>query len=593
MAPFFDTNGDPLMDPYTILCIPSTASESEIKKAYRMQMLQLHPDKLEPTLSENSIAAVTETFHNVKDAYEFLMSPVHLTSRRLYMAKMASRRAEYERREAYIRRHGGSSYSSSGGGSSNNMNSRAHTVPNNYSRGGGGAAGIAGTGMPRSSSNSGTAHAQRMRNMHRSQSEPGIQNNNINNRGKQQQQQRSGGDNQARYYRGSNNQNMMHNSHRTGGGHRDHRNGYKSDGSVYGARRSKSRDYDRRHSNKTTHNQHHSARHERRRETRERQQHRSRGKSEPRRYKSTAATATAAQDNKRTTWDKFVQGKSQRRSRSRDAKEKKRRRARSAPARYAKSSSRGRDRYTNNKSKKDLPSNFYCPLTKRVYKDPVIDSEGNTYEREAIERWLRSQSSSPVTNNYLCVEMLKPNRELKRTIYKATGKPRSKSQSRPPKYSPSQEFSSGRVLVDSYLHEISNNSKLTVSLDGMGICAFKYRRITFVIEVPIDEHAGFMVYSSFDGEADTNAINKKIDAWNNWLSHIGRSSQVSYVKAGQKTVFTLKGNEFDMDKCNIFQKTLEYFIEMSLKLHNLLHPNDGMKKSVENVCLTKTPVSES
>ena len=591
MAPFFDTNGDPLMDPYTILCIPSTASESEIKKAYRMQMLQLHPDKLEPTLSENSIAAVTETFHNVKDAYEFLMSPVHLTSRRLYMAKMASRRAEYERREAYIRRHGGSSYSSSGGGSSNNMNSRAHTVPNNYSRGGGGAAGIAGTGMPRSSGNSGTAHAQRMRNMHRSQSEPGIQNNNINNRGKQQQQ-RSGGDNQARYYRGSNNHNMMHNSHRTGGGHRDHRNGYKSDGSVYRARRSKSRDYDRRHSNKTTHNQHRSARHERRRETRERQQHRSRGKSEPRRYKSTAATAAATQDNKRTTWDKFVQGRSrsQRRSRSRDSKEKKRRRAKSAPAR----SSRGRDRYTNNnKSKKDLPSNFYCPLTKRIYKDPVIDSEGNTYEREAIERWLRSQSSSPVTNNYLCVEMLKPNRELKRTIYKATGKPRSKSQSRPPKSSPSQEFSSGRVLVDSYLHEISNNSKLTVSLDGMGICAFKYRRITFVIEVPIDEHAGFMVYSSFDGEADTNAINKKIDAWNNWLSHIGRSSQVSYVKAGQKTVFTLKGNEFDMDKCNIFQKTLEYFIEMSLKLHNLLHPNDGMKKSVENVCLTKTPVSES
>ena len=106
MPPFFDVHGDPNMDPYTILSLPPTASEAEIKKAYRMQMLQLHPDKLSPTLGEDSIADVTEKFHNVKDAYEFLISPVHLTSRRLYMAKMASRRAEYERREAYIRRNG-------------------------------------------------------------------------------------------------------------------------------------------------------------------------------------------------------------------------------------------------------------------------------------------------------------------------------------------------------------------------------------------------------------------------------------------------------------------------------------------------------
>ncbi|KAL7526248.1 hypothetical protein ACHAXR_001398 [Thalassiosira sp. AJA248-18] len=54
-------------------------------------------------------------------------------------------------------------------------------------------------------------------------------------------------------------------------------------------------------------------------------------------------------------------------------------------------------------------------------KDPVRDSEGNTYEREAIERWLRVQSSSPITNGYLSLDMLRPDRELKRAIYKATG----------------------------------------------------------------------------------------------------------------------------------------------------------------------------
>lgn len=120
----------------------------------------------------------------------------------------------------------------------------------------------------------------------------------------------------------------------------------------------------------------------------------------------------------------------------------------------------------------------------------------------------------------------------------------------------------------------------------MGICAFSYRRITFVIEVPITPNAGFMVYSSFDGEADKYKLSEKVDAWNKWFQKIGKLSRVSHVKAGQKTVFTLKGSERDMSKCDVFQKTLEYFVEMSLKLHNLIHPKEI--KAVENVCLTRT-----
>jgi hypothetical protein len=44
-----------------------------------------------------------------------------------------------------------------------------------------------------------------------------------------------------------------------------------------------------------------------------------------------------------------------------------------------------------------------------------------------------------------------------------------------------------------------------------------------------------------------------------------------------------------MTKCEIFQKTLEYFVQMSLKLHNLLHPQE--MKTVENVSLTRHPVA--
>jgi hypothetical protein len=303
----------------------------------------------------------------------------------------------------------------------------------------------------------------------------------------------------------------------------------------------------------------------------------------------------------------------------------------SAPARYADDRRREggikweRNHAAGNKS--NLPKEFFCPLTKKLMKDPVKDDEGNVYEREAIERWLRVQSSSPITNRYLSREMIRPDKELKRAIYKATGeyregnpmlirglhkrenilclqfpptpshppytslspgKPRSKSQARA--MSPNGgDLVSGRVLIDSYLRDISSNSKLNVSLDGMGICAFSYRRITFVIEVPITPHAGFMVYSSFDGEADKQKVTERVVSWNEWLSKIGRHSSVAHIRAGRKTVFSLKGSEHDMSKCEVFQKTLEFFVEMSLKLHNLLHPLE--KKVVENVCLTRHPVA--
>ena len=59
--------------------------------------------------------------------------------------------------------------------------------------------------------------------------------------------------------------------------------------------------------------------------------------------------------------------------------------------------------------------------------------------------------------------------------------------------------------------------------------------------------------------------------------------------AGNKMVFSLKGSEKDMIKFEVFQKTLEYFVEMSLKLHNILHHHE--RKSIDNVCLTKMMIN--
>jgi hypothetical protein len=44
------------------------------------------------------------------------------------------------------------------------------------------------------------------------------------------------------------------------------------------------------------------------------------------------------------------------------------------------------------------PLELCCPITIEIMKDPVIASDGHTYERSAIEDWFRTKRRSPVTN---------------------------------------------------------------------------------------------------------------------------------------------------------------------------------------------------
>lgn len=47
--------------------------------------------------------------------------------------------------------------------------------------------------------------------------------------------------------------------------------------------------------------------------------------------------------------------------------------------------------------------------------DPVVCADGHTYERAAIEAWLMSRDTSPMTNEVLPHKMLIPN-NLARTL---------------------------------------------------------------------------------------------------------------------------------------------------------------------------------
>tara|TARA_B100001121_G_scaffold307466_1_gene329051 strand:- start:2073 stop:4199 length:2127 start_codon:yes stop_codon:yes gene_type:complete len=57
-----------------------------------------------------------------------------------------------------------------------------------------------------------------------------------------------------------------------------------------------------------------------------------------------------------------------------------------------------------------------CPITQEIIVDPVILSDGQTYEREAITQWLRTSSKSPITGLPLDNRTLIPNIALKNII---------------------------------------------------------------------------------------------------------------------------------------------------------------------------------
>ncbi len=63
------------------------------------------------------------------------------------------------------------------------------------------------------------------------------------------------------------------------------------------------------------------------------------------------------------------------------------------------------------------PNAYTCPITYDLMRDPVLlGNTGHTYERVAIESWLRNHNTDPLTNKSLISSELIPNKALGRAI---------------------------------------------------------------------------------------------------------------------------------------------------------------------------------
>ena len=66
---------------------------------------------------------------------------------------------------------------------------------------------------------------------------------------------------------------------------------------------------------------------------------------------------------------------------------------------------------------KKLAEDFECPITLDIMRDPVIGSDGHSYERAALEGWLANgNTTSPKTNDKLVTTNMIPNHSLRSLI---------------------------------------------------------------------------------------------------------------------------------------------------------------------------------
>lgn len=61
------------------------------------------------------------------------------------------------------------------------------------------------------------------------------------------------------------------------------------------------------------------------------------------------------------------------------------------------------------------PEHFVCPITCSIMRDPVVCSDGESYESWAIQKWLKQKATSPAAGRAM-KKVLFSNRNLKKLI---------------------------------------------------------------------------------------------------------------------------------------------------------------------------------
>lgn len=72
--------------------------------------------------------------------------------------------------------------------------------------------------------------------------------------------------------------------------------------------------------------------------------------------------------------------------------------------------------YTITTYKEEPPNEYICPIVHSIMTNPVLVSDGFSYEKSALERWLVKSNTSPITRENLNKDIMIDNKNLKKLI---------------------------------------------------------------------------------------------------------------------------------------------------------------------------------
>lgn len=228
----------------------------------------------------------------------------------------------------------------------------------------------------------------------------------------------------------------------------------------------------------------------------------------------------------------------------------------------------------------EVPRSFFCPLTLDIMFEPVLDTQGNSYERVAIEAWLTLYQVSPLTKQYMDIRSLIPNKAMQDVIHSVMGKEwAEKRQHELPQGSavefiantrrrrPIRHACSYRRIIDGYLADISDLIDMDLALDENGTCAFQYKTLKF--QVHVEEFASYYTISTMPlVPTITNEIKDQILRLSHFQTKGATLSAKKTDQGEQLQLMYVKGTaEVSSEK---FRLILDDFIGTAASLRRLL-----------------------
>jgi len=218
------------------------------------------------------------------------------------------------------------------------------------------------------------------------------------------------------------------------------------------------------------------------------------------------------------------------------------------------------------------------PITKELMTDPVIGSDGQTYQRSSIIEWFKYSKTSPITRQIMTTTNLTPNYALKNTIEQMT-----RGQQIP------------ETIIESSIEDQNTNCNIT--FESTKFCNEKYVLINvnppeYGKRMPVGLVAVIDVSGSMGEEASIN--NENIEFVGYSRLDLVKHSLITIVKSLKDTdvfgIVTFSDNSevlLNPMKMNIFGRKLAY--EKIRDMHHDCSTNlwSGISSGIE---LTKNPL---